>query len=161
MRARSSGSFVVVMEVQIGVSMVASLCSLLGMWAGGDFGALREEAAAFDLGVAAYVATLAWSAVGWQLYVLGGVGIVFLASPLMSCVFMTAMIPVLPLLALAFFNDSFSPVKAIAMLLSLWGFLSYLYGGYLLQSKSKSKSKSKSGHRHAKHVSSLEHLPPA
>ena len=108
-----------------------------------------------------YVGTLVGCSVGWQLYVLGAAGIVFLASSLVSCVFMTAMIPVLPALAVVAFSDPFSPLDALAMLLSLWGFLSYLYGGYLLQSKSKSKSKSKSGHRHAKHVSSLEHLPPA
>lgn len=124
-------SFARVMEVQVGISVVASVFSLIGMWADGDFKAVREEAMSFDLGVAAYTSTLVWSAVGWQLYVLGGAGIIFLASSLMSCVFMTAMIPILPILAVAFFHDSFSALKAIAMLLSIWGFISYLYGGYL------------------------------
>lgn len=130
-------SFARVMEVQMGISVVASVFSLIGMWFNGDFKAVKKEAMAFDLGMAAYTNTLVWSAVGWQLYLLGGAGIIFLASSLMSCVFMTAMIPILPVLAVAFFQDSFSALKAIAMLLSIWGFISYLYGGYLHNKKAK------------------------
>lgn len=124
-------SFARVMEVQVGIEVVASIFSLVGMWATGDFQALKEEAMGFHLGSAAYINTLFWSAVGWQLYLAGGAGIIFLASSLLSCSFMTAMIPVLPLLAVVFFHDTFSAVKAIAMVLSIWGFISYLYGGYL------------------------------
>lgn len=124
-------SFARVMEVQLGIEVVASIFSFVGMWVAGDFQEMREEAMAFQAGGAAYVNTLVWSAVGWQLYLLGGVGIIFLASSLLSCSFMTAMIPVLPVLAVVCFHDSFSAVKGIAMILSIWGFLSYLYGGYL------------------------------
>ncbi|KAH7283357.1 hypothetical protein KP509_34G003100 [Ceratopteris richardii] len=123
-------SFVRVMEVQIGIQFVASVFSLVGMGVVGDFGAMKAEAMAFETGIAAYVNTLLWSAVGWQLYLLGGVGIVFLASSLLSCSFMTAMIPVLPLLAVVFFHDDFSAEKGLAMVLSIWGFISYLYGSY-------------------------------
>ncbi|KAH7283345.1 hypothetical protein KP509_34G002500 [Ceratopteris richardii] len=123
-------SFARVLEVQIGIQVVASVFSLVGMGVAGDFAAMKAEAMAFETGMAAYINTLLWSAVGWQLYLLGGVGIVFLASSLLSCSFMTAMIPVLPLLAVVFFHDDFSAEKAIAMVLSIWGFISYLYGGY-------------------------------
>lgn len=124
-------SFARVMEVQVGIEVVASVFSLIGMWVAGDFQAVKGEAMGFHLGTGAYINTLFWSAVGWQLYLAGGAGMIFLASSLLSCSFMTAMIPVIPLLAVLFFHDTFSAVKAIAMVLSIWGFISYLYGGYL------------------------------
>lgn len=124
-------SFAVVMEVQIGISIVAALFSLVGMWISGDFRAMTKEATQFDLGSTAYSMTLIWSAVGWQLYFLGYAGVIFLTSSLMSCVFTTAIFPLLPILGVIFFHDSFSALKSIAMLLTLWGFVSYLYGGYV------------------------------
>ncbi|MCO5561223.1 hypothetical protein L7F22_014844 [Adiantum nelumboides] len=127
-------NFARVLEVEIGISVVSSVISVIGMWASHELAIVSEEAAHFNLGTAAYIHALFWSAVGWQLYLLGGAGVIFLASSLFSCCLMTALIPVLPLLAVAFFKDSFSAVKGIAMALSLWGFISYTYGGYVQQS---------------------------
>ncbi|KAH7439310.1 hypothetical protein KP509_04G055300 [Ceratopteris richardii] len=124
-------TFARVLEVQLGIEFFASVFALAGMWVAGDFQAIKEEAIMFQGGNAAYINTLFWSAVGWQLYLLGGVGIIFLASSLLSCSFMTAILPVVPVLAVFVFHDSFPAVKAIALVLSIWGFISYLYGGYL------------------------------
>lgn len=124
-------SFSVVLEAQTAISMIATVFCMVGMWINGDFAAIHEEAAHFNLGSTLYSTTLLGSAIGWQLFFLGSAGIVFLASSLMSCVFMTAMLPVLSVLAVIFFQDKFSALKGIAMLLSMWGFISYIYGGYV------------------------------
>ncbi|KAI5084039.1 hypothetical protein GOP47_0000208 [Adiantum capillus-veneris] len=124
-------NFARVLEVEIAISVVSTVISLIGMWASRELAMGQQEAMHFGLGTVAYVQTLFWSAVGWQLYMVGGAGVIFLASCLFSCCLMTVMIPVLPLLAVAFFNDSFSAVKGLAMALSLWGFISYTYGGYV------------------------------
>ncbi|KAH7387505.1 hypothetical protein KP509_16G025800 [Ceratopteris richardii] len=129
--SKEKSSFIIVLEVQIAISSVAATFSLLGMAVHGDFHAIREEALFFHSGVASYILTLVFSAIGWQAYFLGASGIIFLSSSLMSCVFMTAMIPILPILAVIFFHDNFSALKGIAMLLSIWGFLSYIYDGYI------------------------------
>lgn len=123
-------NFVVVLEVQTAISVMATIFSMVGMWVDKDFPAIREEALNFGLGSGVYTATLVGSAVGWQLFFLGSAGIIFLSSSLMSCVFMTTIFPVLPILAVIFFHDKFSALKGVAMLLSTWGFISYIYGGY-------------------------------
>lgn len=133
-------SFVVVMEVQIGISAVAAASSMVGMWANGDFKAMHAEAMHFDVGSHSYIMTLFWSAIGWQLCFLGGAGIIFLSSSLMSCVVMTAMIAILPILAVIFFHDNFSAFKGIAMMLSIWGFISYIYNGYTVHKTKKNST---------------------
>ncbi|MCO5607965.1 hypothetical protein L7F22_062167 [Adiantum nelumboides] len=65
------------------------------------------------------------------MFFLGSGGIIFLASSLLSVIFATAMLPLLSILAVIFFHDSFSALKTVAMLLSIWSFVSYIYGGYL------------------------------
>ncbi|MCO5578283.1 hypothetical protein L7F22_032123 [Adiantum nelumboides] len=139
---KEKSSFVIVLEVQIAISSVASIFSLLGMFVHGDLAALQEEALLFHTGLASYILTLLFSAIGWQLYFLGGAGIIFLSSSLMSCVFMTAMIPILPILAVIFFHDNFSALKGIAMLLSVWGFISYIYDGYMVYKSQQEASES-------------------
>ncbi|KAI5059490.1 hypothetical protein GOP47_0025809 [Adiantum capillus-veneris] len=108
-------SFLLVLEVQVAISAVASMFSFIGMFINGDLAAIHAEALHFDGGVLAYVMILVCSAIGWQLYFIGGSGIIFLSSSLMSCVFATVMIPILPVLAVIFFHDSFSATKGIAM----------------------------------------------
>lgn len=142
--SKEKSSFIIVLEVQIAISLVASTFSLLGMFVHRDMHAMHEEALLFRSGTASYILTLLFSAIGWQLYFLGGSGIIFLSSSLMSCVFMTAMIPILPVLAVIFFHDTFSALKGIAMLLSIWGFISYIYDGYMVY-----KSKHGMGERQA------------
>ncbi|KAH7424759.1 hypothetical protein KP509_11G022500 [Ceratopteris richardii] len=136
-------SFLLVLEVQIAVSMLASMFALLGMCINADLSAMHSEALNFDGGPLAYLMVLGWSAIGWQLYFVGVSGIVFLTSSLMSCVFSTVMIAVVPILAVIFFHDTFSATKGIAMVLSIWGFISYIYDGYMAY---KNKQDEKSNH---------------
>ncbi|MCO5581400.1 hypothetical protein L7F22_035284 [Adiantum nelumboides] len=124
-------NFAVVVEAQIAIAIFATIFSIMGMGIKAEFGELSKEARDFTLGPFLYIVTLVGSAIGWQMFFLGGAGIIFLASSLLSCVFATAMLPLLSILAVIFFHDSFSALKAVAMLLSIWGFVSYIYGGYL------------------------------
>ncbi|KAH7424760.1 hypothetical protein KP509_11G022500 [Ceratopteris richardii] len=123
--------------------MLASMFALLGMCINADLSAMHSEALNFDGGPLAYLMVLGWSAIGWQLYFVGVSGIVFLTSSLMSCVFSTVMIAVVPILAVIFFHDTFSATKGIAMVLSIWGFISYIYDGYMAY---KNKQDEKSNH---------------
>jgi VanZ family protein len=40
-------------------------------------------------------------------------------------------LPLVPVFAVALFGDRMTGVKAVAMLMALWGFLSYVYQHYL------------------------------
>eukprot|EP00249_Psilotum_nudum_P036986 c9210_g1_i2 orf=391-1575(+) len=154
-RAVKNNSFIIVLESQTCISAAATIFAMTGMWINGDFSAVSKEASNFDLGRPLYCLTLIWSAIGWQCFFLGSAGMIFLTSSLMSCVFMTATIPLIPVLAVIFFHDSFSPLKAISMLLSLWGFVSYTYGGYLY-----SKMDTRGELRPFKE-STIPHVPPS
>ncbi|KAH7447190.1 hypothetical protein KP509_01G095800 [Ceratopteris richardii] len=124
-------NFAVVIEAQTFIAIFATLFSMIGMAINGEFSVLKQEANAFPLGHALYAVTLVGSAIGWQMFFLGGAGIIFLASSLLSCTLSTAMLPVVSILAVIFFHDSFYALKGVAMLLSVWGFFSYIYGGYI------------------------------
>ena len=48
-------------------------------------------------------------------------------------------LPVIPVLAVIFFHEKMNGVKAISMVLAIWGFISYFYQPYLDDSKSKAE----------------------
>jgi hypothetical protein len=39
-------------------------------------------------------------------------------------------LPVVPVLAVFFFDEKLDSIKVLAMLLGIWGFVSYVFGGY-------------------------------
>lgn len=53
------------------------------------------------------------------------------ASSLFSNVISTLGLPIVPIFSVIFFHDKLDGVKIVAMLLSLWGFVSYIYQHYL------------------------------
>ncbi|GFY88619.1 purine permease 8 [Actinidia rufa] len=69
---------------------------------------------------------------------IGAVGLIFEISSLFSNVISTLGLPIVPVLAVFVFNDNMDGVKVIAMLLAIWGFISYVYQHYLDDLKSKS-----------------------
>eukprot|EP00249_Psilotum_nudum_P000910 c13088_g1_i1 orf=558-1664(+) len=127
----AKNSLILMLETQFYVNGLGTIFIMVCMWIVSDYQAIQEEARIFDLGSSAYALVLVWSAVSWQLCFLGTVGVIFLASSLTYSVLLTACLPVVPILAVFFFHDSFSAVKAMSMLLTIWGFASYSYGGYL------------------------------
>lgn len=73
----------------------------------------------------------------WQVSSIGLLGLIFEVSSLFSNVISTLSLPVVPIMAVMFFHDKMDGVKVMAMLLAIWGFLSYIYQHYLDDSKSK------------------------
>ena len=121
----------VILETQIMVSLFATVFSLLGMAFSGEFSAIHGESTTFGSSSSSiYCVVLLATAVCWQLCYVGALGLVFLASALFSNLLSTSFLPIISILALAVFHDDFSSLKAIAVLLSFWGTISYAYGGY-------------------------------
>jgi hypothetical protein len=71
---------------------------------------------------------LVWSAIFWQAFFLGAIGIIFCASSLLSAVVIAVLLPVTEVLAVIFYHEKFQAEKGVALALSLWGFTSYFYG---------------------------------
>ncbi|KAK9743293.1 hypothetical protein RND81_03G229700 [Saponaria officinalis] len=124
-------TFAVVMKMQIYTSLVATVVSVGGLFASGQWKTLGNEMDNFDTGPASYVMTLVWTGISWQICSIGVVGLIFLVSSLFSNVISTAALAATPIASLIVFHDPMNGVKALAMLLALWGFATYLFQNYL------------------------------
>ena len=82
----------------------------------------------FGLGKTNYYLVLIWDAVSWQLLNLGIVGLITCASSLLAGIMIAVLLPLSEVLAVIFLHEKFDGPKGIALVLSLWGFASYLYG---------------------------------
>ena len=60
---------------------------------------------------------------------MGVVGLMFLVSSLFSNVISTLALPIVGIFSVGFFHDRMDALKIILMLLSIWGFVSYVFGG--------------------------------
>ncbi|XBH87238.1 hypothetical protein VPH35_074740 [Triticum aestivum] len=100
-----------------------------------DFGVLRSEAATFGLGETNYYLVLVWDAVSWQLLNLGIMGLITCASSLLAGIMIAVLLPLSEILAVLFLHEKFDGPKGIALVLSLWGFASYMYGEKVQQKK--------------------------
>ncbi|KAG2599805.1 hypothetical protein PVAP13_5KG418100 [Panicum virgatum] len=109
-RRAVSGGFRMAVEVQVIMQAAATALAVAGLAAAGGW---REEMARWDLSPAAYWAVVAALVVTWQACFMGTAGMVYLTSSLHSGVCMTA----------------------VATVLCVWGFSSYLYGEYSTQQK--------------------------
>jgi len=90
--------------------------------------AIPREARNFELGQVKYYVVLVWSAIIWQCFFLGSIGVIFCASSLLSGIIITVLLPATEILAVIFFQEKFQVEKGVALGLSLWGFVSYFYG---------------------------------
>ncbi|KQJ90579.1 purine permease 3 [Brachypodium distachyon] len=121
-------TYALVMEMQAVIGLTATAFSAVGMLVNNDFQAIPGEAREFGLGQVGYYLLLAGSATVYQFFFLGTIGAIFYGSALLAGVIMTVLIPVTEVLAVMFFHEPFNGTKGIALALSLWGFVSYLYG---------------------------------
>ncbi|TYI77804.1 hypothetical protein E1A91_D06G167300v1 [Gossypium mustelinum] len=115
----------------IGFVCTVAASAGVGLFASGEWKSLGEEMEGFKLGKSAYVNVLVWIAVGWQVFSIGAVGLIFEASSLFSNVISTLGLPIVPVFAMVFFHDPMTGIKVISMLLAIWGFVSYVYQHYL------------------------------
>ncbi|XP_027352602.1 probable purine permease 11 [Abrus precatorius] len=124
-------TFSVVLEMQIYTSLVAACASTIGLFASGEWTSLHGEMLGFQKGGVAYIMTLVWTAIAWQVCSVGVVGLIFLVSSLYSNVISTVSLAITPIASVIVFHDKMNGVKIISMLLALWGFASYIYQNYL------------------------------
>ncbi|CAN0908296.1 Purine permease 21 [Linum grandiflorum] len=120
-----------VVEMQFYPSAVATAGCVVGLFASGEWKGLEDEMKGYRQGKAAYLLTLIWTAIGWQVSSLGLLGLVYEVSSLFSNVISTLALPAVPILAVVIFGDKMDGVKAVAMVLAVWGFVSYIYQHYL------------------------------
>lgn len=130
-------TFSVVLEMQIYTSLVATCISIIGLFASGEWSTLHGEMVGFGKGRVAYIMTLVWTAISWQVCSVGVVGLIFLVSSLYSNVISTVSLAITPIASVIVFHDKMNGVKIISMLLALWGFASYIYQNYLDDSKAR------------------------
>ncbi|CAN6269068.1 unnamed protein product [Urochloa humidicola] len=120
-----------VLEMQFWSNTAAAVVSVAGLFASGEWRSIAGEMAAYGKGEMAYAMTLAWTAASWQLCTMGLMGLVAAVSSLFTNVISTVGTPLSPVIAVIFLGDRMDGVKLLAMLLAVWGLMSYVYQHYL------------------------------
>ncbi|KAG6486240.1 purine permease 3-like isoform X1 [Zingiber officinale] len=143
-KAEQTITYTLVMEMQLVISFFATAFCTVGMIVNNDFQAIPREARHFDLGEVRYYVVLVWSAIFWQFFFLGTVGVIFCVNTLLAGILIAVFIPITEVLAAIFYHEKFTSQKVVALLLSLWGLASYSYGEYTEQKEKKSKKKQNS-----------------
>ncbi|OMP01321.1 Drug/metabolite transporter [Corchorus olitorius] len=106
-KARQELSYALVMEIQMVIS---------------------REAREFGLGETNYYVLAVLTAIIWQCFFLGAIGVIFCSSSLLSGIVIAVLLPVTEILAVIFYKEKFQAEKGVSLALSLWGFFSYFYG---------------------------------
>lgn len=127
-KAKQKITYTLVLEIQLVMSLFATLVCTVGMLINKDFQAIPREAAGFGLGETKYYVVLVLSAIIWQGFFLGAIGVIFSSSSLFSGIVIAVLLPVTEILAVIIFKEKFQAEKGISLALNLWGFVSYFYG---------------------------------
>ncbi|KAI3685250.1 hypothetical protein L6452_34488 [Arctium lappa] len=123
-------TYTLVLEVQMMMCVFATVFCTVGMIFNNDLKVISREAGDFGLGKTKYYMILSISVVLWQCFFLGAIGVIFYGSSLLLGVIVTIQIPVTEILSVIFYKEKFKTEKGVALVLSLWGFISYFYGEY-------------------------------
>ncbi|OWM79997.1 purine permease 1-like [Punica granatum] len=126
-KGKQAITYSLVLEYQLVMCCFATAFSTVGMLINKDFQVIPREAKEFGLGEFKYYTVLVCSAIVWQCFFLGTIGVIFCASSLSSGVVVAVMLPVTEILAVIFFKEKFSAEKGVSLVLSLWGLISYFY----------------------------------
>ncbi|XP_022756328.1 probable purine permease 5 [Durio zibethinus] len=121
-------SFHVVLEQQVMVSFFAFVFTTIGVILNKDFQGMVSEAKTFKGGETAYNLVLIWSAITFQLGVLGGTAVLFLASTVMAGVLNAVRVPITSIAAIILLHDPMSGFKILSLVMTFWGFASYING---------------------------------
>lgn len=133
------------MDMIIFQCLVATCIIVAALFGSGEWKHLTKEMEQYELGKTSYVMNLVWTAVSWQVFSIGSIGLIFFASSLFSNAISVLGLPIVPFLAVAFFQDKMDGMKVVAMVLAIWGFVSYVYQHYVGDSESKSRAGHESG----------------
>ncbi|GAB2301126.1 hypothetical protein Dimus_035159 [Dionaea muscipula] len=136
-RVLKTESFIAILDILIYQSLVASCAMVVALFASKEWKTLKMEMEGFELGKVSYCMTLIWTALCWEIFAIGSLGLIVHVSSLFTNVVGTLGLPLIPVLAVAFFQEKMDGIKAIAMLLAVWGFVSYAYQHYLDDYKNK------------------------
>ncbi|KAF5749517.1 hypothetical protein HS088_TW04G01486 [Tripterygium wilfordii] len=118
----------VVLENHIMVSSIAFVFTSIGFIISKDFQWVASEAKSFKGGEAAYVLVLIWAALSLQLGVLGCTAVLYLTSTVLAGILNAVRVPVTSIAAVVLLHDPMSGLKILSLMLTFWGFGSYLYG---------------------------------
>ncbi|PIN19286.1 putative UDP-galactose transporter [Handroanthus impetiginosus] len=127
-KARQELTYSLIMEIQLVMCFFATVFCTVGMIINNDFQAISREAKEYELGETKYYLVVVWSAIIWQCFFLGAIGVIFYSSSLLSAIIITVLLPVIEILAVIFYHEKFQVEKGISLFLSLWGFISYFLG---------------------------------
>ncbi|VAI22622.1 unnamed protein product [Triticum turgidum subsp. durum] len=130
-------TYMAVLNMQIYMALVATIASMVGLFASGEWRMMTEEMDTFRSGQFSYFMTLVWTAVSWQITSVGVVGLVFEVSSLFSNVICTVSLPIVPPFAVLIFHDTMDGIKIISMLIAAWGFVSYLMQHFIDDKKAR------------------------
>ncbi|XP_019174181.1 PREDICTED: purine permease 3-like [Ipomoea nil] len=128
LKAKQAASFSVVLEFQMIMGFVGTIFSTVGMIINKDFEVIPREAREFELGVTKYYVLAVFTAIVWQFFFVGALGVISYGSSLLSGVIVAVLLPVTEMLAVIFYHEKFEAEKGIALFLSIWGLVSYFYG---------------------------------
>ncbi|KAK0578556.1 hypothetical protein LWI29_012253 [Acer saccharum] len=132
-------TYMMVLEIIIYQSLVATCAALVGLFTSGEWKGIKREMQEFELGKLSYVMTLVEIAIASQIFTIGAVGLIFEVFSLFSNVVSVLGLPIVPIPAVIFSHDKMNGIKTIAMVLVMWGFVSYIYQYYLDNLKSESE----------------------
>nr|GLL30249.1 probable purine permease 9 [Ipomoea trifida] len=155
---KTAETFRLVIEMTIYQSAVASAVIVAGLFGSGEWRGLGAEMEGFEMGRTAYVMNLGWTAVGWQVFSVGCIGLIFKVSSLFSNVISILGLPIPPVLAVFILNDKMNGVKVVSMVLAIWGFVSYIYQHYLDDLKAKAKAKAVEGEEEVSQVALVQRV---
>ncbi|KAL6184660.1 PREDICTED: purine permease 3-like [Fragaria vesca subsp. vesca] len=127
-KAKQNITYALVLEIQMVMSLFATIFCTVGMLVNNDFKVIPREARKFELGETTYYVVLVVSAIVWQAFFLGAIGLIFCASSLLSGIVIAVLLPVTEIFAVIFYHEKFQAEKGVSLALSLWGFVSYFYG---------------------------------
>ncbi|KAM3289685.1 purine permease 3 [Capsicum chacoense] len=140
MKAKQAITATLVLEIQMVMCFAATAFCTIGMIVNKDFQAISTEAKQYNLGEARYYIVLVWSTIIWQCFYVGAIGVIYCSSSLMSGILLAVLLPVTEVLAVIFFKEKFSGEKGLSLFLSIWGFVSYMYGEYKQEKQKNNKS---------------------
>ncbi|XP_022731260.1 probable purine permease 5 [Durio zibethinus] len=118
----------VVLEQQVMVSFFAFVFTTIGVVVNHDFQGMVSEAKTFEGGETAYNLVLIWGVITFQFGVLGATAVLFLASTVMAGVLNAVRVPLTSIAAVILLHDPMSGFKILSLVITFWGFASYIYG---------------------------------
>ncbi|MED6134956.1 hypothetical protein PIB30_041841 [Stylosanthes scabra] len=117
----------VLIDVTIYGSLISTCITLVGLFSSGEWTKLDLDMEEYEMGKGSYLLTLAFTAINWQLFHVGCLGLIFEVSSLFSNAISVLNVPLVPILAVFIFHDKMHGIKAISLVLAIWGIVSYFY----------------------------------